>query len=68
MLVDGVPNGPQHEHAEHVYWCFTSSLLDEVLLHVVTVDFGPAEDNGLVHFVLLDGSHGVLSLQDLYCL
>lgn len=43
----------------------TSSLLDEILLHVVTVDLGAAEDDGLVHLVLFDGPHCVLALQDL---
>lgn len=43
----------------------TSPLLDEILLHVVTVDLGAAEDDGLVHLVLFDGSHGVLALQNL---
>lgn len=43
----------------------TSSLLDEILLHVVTVNLGAAEDYGLVHFVLFDGPHSVLALQDL---
>lgn len=44
----------------------TSSLLDEVLLHVVTVDLGAAEDDSLVHFVLFDGPHCVLAFQYLY--
>lgn len=43
----------------------TSSLLDEILFHVVTVDLGAAEDDGLVHLVLFDGPHCVLALQDL---
>lgn len=43
----------------------TSSLLNEVLLHVVTVDLGATEDYGLVHFVLLNGPHCVLALQHL---
>ena len=43
----------------------TASLLGEVLLHVVTVDLGPAEDDGLVHLVLVDGPDGVLALQHL---
>lgn len=43
----------------------TSTLLDEILLHVVTVNLGAAEDDGLVHLVLFDGSHCVLALQHL---
>ena len=43
----------------------TPALLDEVLLHVVTVDLGAAEDDGLVHLVLADGPDGVLALQHL---
>lgn len=42
----------------------TSSLLHEVLLQVVTVDLGPAEDDCLIHLVLLDGPDSVLPLQD----
>lgn len=57
-----------------VYFCvcvfntlaaLTSSLLDEVLLHVVAVNLGATEDDGLVHLVLLDGPNRVLALQDL---
>lgn len=40
----------------------TSSLLNEVLLHVVTVNLGATEDDGLVHFVFFDGPHCVLTL------
>lgn len=40
----------------------TSSLFDEILLHIVTVDLGATEDYGLVHLVLFDGSHCVLAL------
>lgn len=40
----------------------TSPLLNEVLLHVVTVDLGAAEDDGLVHLVLFDGPNSVLAL------
>ena len=40
----------------------TASLLGEVLLHVVAVDLGAAEDDGLVHLVLGDGPDGVLAL------
>ena len=49
-----------------VFYSLTSPLLDEVLLHVVTVNLGPTEDDGLVHFVFLDGSDRILSLQNLY--
>lgn len=47
--------------------CFghTSTLLDEILLHVVTVNLGAAENDGLIHLVLFDGSHCVLALQHL---
>lgn len=41
----------------------TSSLLDEVLFHVVTVYLSATEDDGLVHLVLLDGSDRILALQ-----
>ena len=40
----------------------TSSLLNEVLFHVVAVDLGATEDYGLVHLVLFDGPHCVLAL------
>lgn len=43
---------------------FTSSLCDQVLLHVVAVDLRPAEDDGLVHLVLLNCANCVLALQD----
>lgn len=43
----------------------TSSLLNEVLFHVVTVNLGATEDYGLVHLVLFDGPHCVLALQHL---
>lgn len=43
----------------------TSSLLDEILFHVVTVNLGATEDYGLVHLVLSDGPHCVLALQHL---
>ncbi len=43
----------------------TSSLLHEVLFHVVTVDLGATEDYGLVHLVLFDRSHCILALQHL---
>jgi len=45
--------------------CLTSSLLDEVLLHIVAVDLCPAEDDGLIHLMLLNGSDRILSLQNL---
>lgn len=40
-------------------------MLDEVLLHVVAVDLCATEDYGLVHFVLFNGPHCVLALQEL---
>lgn len=40
-------------------------MFDQVLLHVVTVDLGAAEDDGLVHLMLLDGLDGVFTFQDL---
>lgn len=43
----------------------TSSLLDEVLLHVVAVNLGATEDYSLVHFVFFNGSDCVLTLQHL---
>lgn len=43
----------------------TSSLLDEVLLHVVAVNLGATEDYSLVHFVFFNGSDCVLALQHL---
>lgn len=46
-------------------WPPTSSLLNEVLLHVVAVNLGATEDYCLVHFVLFDGPHCVLALQHL---
>lgn len=50
-----------------VCYSHTSTLLNEILLHVVTVNLGAAEDDGLVHLVLFDGSHCVLALQHLDC-
>ena len=43
-----------------------SPLRNEVLLGVVTVQLGPAEDDGLVHLVFIDGPHQVFNLQDLH--
>lgn len=42
----------------------TSSLLHKILLQVIAVDFGSAENNCLIHLVFLDCSHSILSLQD----
>lgn len=39
----------------------TSALLDEVLLHIITIYFSPAENNGLVHLMFFDCPNGVLS-------
>ena len=43
-----------------------SPLRNEVLLGVVTVQLGPAEDDGLVHLMFIDGPHQVFNLQDLH--
>lgn len=43
----------------------TSSLLNEVLFHVVTVNLGATEDYGLIHLMLFDGPHCVLAFQQL---
>lgn len=37
----------------------TSTLLDEVLLHIITIYFSPTENNGLVHLVFFDCPNGV---------
>lgn len=42
----------------------TSSLLHEILLQVITVDFGSTENNCLIHLVFLDCTDSILPLQD----
>ena len=44
----------------------TAASLVEIGLHVVAVDLGAAEDDGLVHAVLVDGAQRVLALQQFH--
>ena len=44
----------------------TSAKGDQVLFHIITIQFRTTEDYCLVHFMFLDGCHQVLDLQNLH--